>query len=173
MKRLLLDTNIYGLMAEKNEAELFKTLINTAPNTIIYGCTVVRKELRDTPKEKILSIMNKIRNYRIFLIELYDAITKNHEIVIDTKTQDLANKYLKYFTEITGKTAIKHLKNDFLLVACATLNKLDFITSEDHATLFSHNAIRTYQFVNLNEELTQPPVITYEELKKYLTRWSP
>ncbi len=172
MRRILFDTNIYGLIAERKEGEEIKELVKNS-NAIIYGCFVIRKELRDVPKNHITLTESGIRNLRIFLLNLYDSITKNHEIKVDEKTTNLANKYLQRFSELTGQIVINHLKNDFTLVACASINKLDFITSEDHKTLFSQEAVRAYQFVNLNEGLTQPPVITYEELKKFLKRWSP
>lgn len=172
MKRALLDTNIYGLIVEKKEEEEFRTLVNRA-QVIIYGCSVIRKELRDTPKNKRMLTEKGTKNFRILLLSLYYAVTKNHELLIDKKTQELANKYLKKFSEITGQTALDHLKIDFLLVACATLNNLDLIVSEDHKTLLSTDAKRAYHFVNGSEGLHVPPLFTYEDLKLLLKRLFP
>ena len=171
MKRVLLDTNIYGLIVEKKEEEEFRTLVTRA-KMIIYGCSVVRKELRDTPKNKRMLTEKGISNLRIGLLNLYDALTHKHELLIDKKIQELAEKYLKRFSELTGQTAIDHLKVDFTLVACATLNNLDLIVSEDHKTLLSTEAIRTYHFINETEDLHLPSLFTYDDLKSLLKRWS-
>ncbi len=169
MKRALLDTNIYGLIVEKKEENEFRTLVNRA-QVIIYGCSIIRKELRDTPKNKRRLTEKGISSLRIGLLNLYDAITTKHELLIDKKTQELANKYLKKFSEITGQTALDHLKIDFLLVACATLNNLDLVVSEDHKTLLSTDATRAYHFVNGSEGLHIPPLFTYEDLKLLIKR---
>jgi|SRR3989344_597626 len=172
MKRLLFDTNIYGLIVEKREKDYFQKMLSKQ-DIIICGCSIIRKELRDTPKkEKTLTDIG-IKNLRITLLDLYDAVTKSHDIMIDKKTKALANKYLERFSELTRKTAIGHLTNDFMLVACATINNLDLIVSEDHKTLLSIEAIRTYNFVNGMEGLKLPGVFTYEEFKTLIKRLFP
>ena len=172
MRRVLLDTNIYGLIVEKREEEEFKELLNKARATV-YGCQAIRKELRDTPRNKRLLTNTGIRNLRIGLLGLYDTITKEHEVIADGKTQALTQKYLKRFCELTGQTAIDHLKIDFLLVACATLNNLDLIISDDHKTLMSSAASKAYNFVNGLEGLKLPTMLTYEDTKVFLKRLSP
>ena len=172
MRRLLLDTNIYGLIVEKNEEEELRNLINQAP-VIVYGCQAIRKELRDTPKNKYTLTEKGLRNLRIGLLSIYDVIVKKHEILADEKTRALAHKYLKRYRQLTGQTALDHLKTDFLLIACATLNNLDLIVSEDHKTLFSTEAIRTYHFINGLENLKLPALYNYEDFKTFLKRLSP
>ncbi len=172
MKRLLLDTNIYGLIVKNTEGPQFEESIKKI-GVIIYGCSVVRKELRDTPKNNRVLTENGIRSVRILLLNLYDTVTKNHEIIIDEKTQQLANKYLQQYTNFTGKTSLYHLKNDFLLIACASLNNLDIVVSEDHKTLLSNDAIQSYKQVNEKENIILPFIITYEELKKMFRRLFP
>ena len=172
MRRILLDTNIYGLIADKKEAEEFKNLINKS-NSIVYGCSIVRKELRDVPKTNTILTNQGVRNLRNFLLTLYDSITKDHSIIINEKTNMLAEKYLAYFIQITGKTAIEHLKNDFLLIACASIHKLDLVISNDNKTLLSIDAVRAYNFINIQEELSEMRIITYEEIKTLLKRWLP
>jgi len=169
MRRILLDTNIYGLVVERHEEETFKELMNKS-SYIVYGCSLIRKELRDTPKNKQLLTVKGIRSLRLGLLQLYDNITKDHQININVKTENLADKYLQKFSEATGQVALGHLKIDFLLVACATLNKLDLIVSEDHKTLLSSDAIRSYHFVNKLEGFELPLVLKYEELKQFIRR---
>lgn len=171
MTRLLLDTNIYGLMTERKEGVVFQGLVEKA-QAIVYGCSVVRKELRDVPKKRKMLTEDGVKNLRIFLLCLYERITKEREIIINEKTQELAEKYGRYFTKLTGIKVIEHLKNDFLLVACASENKLDLVISEDHRTLFSTDAVRAYNFINLQEGLTEMHIVTYEEIKELLKRWS-
>ncbi|MBI3035489.1 hypothetical protein HYY71_04140, partial [Candidatus Woesearchaeota archaeon] len=71
MKRELLDSNIYGKIVEKMEMDF---VLNNLPksNIIIYGSDVIRKELRDTPKEKIMITENKKTKIRILLLNIYD-----------------------------------------------------------------------------------------------------
>lgn len=172
MKRLLLDTNIYGLIVERNEDEEFKNLVKRS-DIIVYGCSAVRKELRDIPKEKTMLRGQSVRKVRNFLLNLYDTVTKEHEIVVDERTKELASKYLEYYEEITGKTVLDHFKIDFILVACASIHGLNLIVSEDHKTLMSSDAIRTYHNINVNNKINMPGLYTYEELKRLLRRSFP
>ena len=172
MRRLLLDTNIYGLIVENQERQQFESLVEKTKVTI-YGCSIIRKELRNTPKKEKILTEQGIQKVRLLILSLYDTIIKNHEINITDKTIQLANKYLKQFSEITGKTVLDHLKNDFILVACASLNNLDVVVSEDHKTLLSKEAITAYRTVNTSEDLPLPFLITYEELKTLFRRLSP
>ena len=171
MRRLLLDTNIYGLIVERGEEEEFKVLVSKA-SAVVYGCSAVRKELRDTPKGRRKVTDHGTRNYRILLLQIYDDVIMNREIAIDEKTQELANKYLKRFSEITGKSVLDHLKIDFLLVASATLNKLDLIVSDDHKTLLSLDSMRAYNLVNELENLKTPILFPYKDAKVFLKRLS-
>ncbi|MBI4145886.1 hypothetical protein HY489_00955 [Candidatus Woesearchaeota archaeon] len=169
MRRLLLDTNIYGVIVEREEEGEFKALVT---RVVVYGCTIVRKELRDTPEKISIITQQGRKNLRINLLELYDAITKEREILVNEEVEKLAAEYSHNFSKLTGKKAIDHLKNDFLLVACATLNKLDLVVSDDHKTLMSNQALRTYQFINAERGLSLPPIIKYEHVKSILKRLS-
>jgi len=169
MRRILLDTNIYGLIVEKHEREEFKELINKT-DIIVYGCSIVRKELRNVPKNVTILTPDGLRKVRTLLLSLYDAITKEHEIIVDDNTIKLAQKYLNEFTRITKQTNIVHLKIDFILVACATVHNLDLIVSDDHTTLLSPTALNAYQSINAEEGFKLPPIIKYDHLKKILKR---
>lgn len=171
IRRVILDTNIYGLIVERSEEEKIKELIKNA-GVFVYGCSVVRNELRDTPKGIKQITPYGIRSLRIMLLNLYDSITINHELSVTEDTQRLAQKYLNRFKELTGQTVVGHLHNDFLLVAVASLNSLDLVISDDHKTLLSIDGVRAYDFVNAEEGLSKMHIITYEEVKKVFKRWS-
>ena len=51
MRRVLLDTNIYGLIVKKKEIDLIKSAFECKKNVLIYGFDIIRKELRDVPKK--------------------------------------------------------------------------------------------------------------------------
>ena len=61
MKRVLLDTNIYGKIIERGEVELIESLMEKEKGIFVYGSKVVRKELRNTPKEIAVKEKNKLR----------------------------------------------------------------------------------------------------------------
>ena len=88
MKREILDTNIYGKILDKGDVDF---VLNNLPksNIIIYGSDIIRKELRDTPKEKIIIAENKKVKIRILLLNLYDFINadaiKSYELVNSIK----------------------------------------------------------------------------------------
>ncbi len=171
MRRIIFDTNIYGLIVKNNEEEKIKELIKKA-NAIVYGCSVVRNELRDTPTELKQITAYGIRSLRIMLLNLYDSMITKHELSINEKTEELVQKYLVRFKELTGQKVLDHLYNDFLLVAVASLNDLDLVISNDHRTLLSIDGVRAYDFVNAEEGLHKMHIVTYDELKRMLTRWS-
>ncbi len=52
MKRVLLDTNIYGEIAIDPELEAIREKIMLREKGLFYGLDLVRKELRDTPPNK-------------------------------------------------------------------------------------------------------------------------
>lgn len=69
MKRVLLDTNIYGRIVERQQEERVKESLGNSPDIIVYGFDVVRKELRATSRK----IRFGKKSVRIALLTLYDA----------------------------------------------------------------------------------------------------
>ena len=73
MKRLLLDTNIYGDLVEEQDWKELENKITQNKDFVVYGYTPVRKELRN-----ISLVTKKSRQIRLLLLELYDTITHGH-----------------------------------------------------------------------------------------------
>lgn len=69
--RVLIETSVYGILAEESPP-LMLGKIYSSENLIVYGFTVVRKELRDTPK----NLVKKGKKFRITLLNSYDALTQ-------------------------------------------------------------------------------------------------
>lgn len=89
-QRILLDTNIYGLLLEDKEFfNIFTSLISTS--FIIYGSPLIRKELRD---------LNK--NLRNYLLQTYDSlITKeNHNLIVNMFVEQLSDAALKAYEQV-------------------------------------------------------------------------
>ena len=103
MKRLLLDTNIYGeLVIDRNFEAIIKK-IKSSDSVKIYGSKIIRDELRNTPKN--LKIGN--RSLRILLLMVYDLLSKN-TYNINKKTYDLADQYFLAYKSF-GALGIKNI----------------------------------------------------------------
>lgn len=55
---------------------------------------------------------------------------------------------------------------NFLIVACASINELDIVVSEDNKTMLSEYAIRTYDTVNSLRSHRTPKFIHYEDFRR-------
>jgi len=172
MKRELLDSNIYGKIIEKMEVDF---VVNNLPksNIIVYGSDVIRRELRDTPKEKIMIAENKKKKIRILLLNLYDFIVKNHQLKTTNDVKGLAEAYYIAYKKFGGFKVREDIINDFIIISTATLNKLDVIYSEDNRTMLSIHAVKSYELVNSIKKLKTPKFKSYEELKMKSARSSP
>ncbi len=78
MKRVILDTNIYGLIVEKEEPENFKALIQKS-DIVVYGNKIIRKELRSTPRVFIdgINLRFELSNKEIEAANSYYLAYKN------------------------------------------------------------------------------------------------
>lgn len=166
MIRALLDTSVYGRIIEKNERDLFKELIGD--KIIIYGNKLIRRELRDTPKKIKILDEEKLRNLRIYLLTLYDELVKNHSFEIALEMIKLAERYYEVYKELGGNRAKEQILNDFIIVACASMKKMDIVVSEDEKSMLGRDAIRAYKLVNKIKEERTPNFINYEKLKESL-----
>ena len=169
MKRELLDSNIYGKIVEKMEMDF---VLNNLPksNIIVYGSDVIRKELRDTPKEKIMITENKKTKIRILLLNIYDFIVKNHQLKTTEAVKKLADTYYVAYKKFNGHKPKEHIINDFLIVSTATLNKLDVVYSEDNKTMLGREAVKSYELVNSIKKLRTPKFKSYEEFKNEISK---
>ena len=161
MKRELLDSNIYGKIIEKMDVDL---VLNNLPQSgiIVYGLPIIRKELRDTPRE----IRVQGANLRNYLLRIYDKIIGNHTLKIDNYTEMLAEAYFITYKEIGGHISKADMAKDFAIVASATLNNLDIVVSNDNKTMLSEKALKSYRIVNQIKKLKSPRFLNYEEFKK-------
>lgn len=159
MKKVLLDTNIYGLIAiDEKRLQIRRNLADS--NLIVYGNPIIRKELRNTKKGFVDGI-----NLRLALLELYHDITKGREVELG-KSQSLAKSYYSAYGQIGGSTSFARLMNDFVIVASAALHKLDIVISEDNSTMLNEIAIKAYNVANTAMKLKTPRFIGYEEFKR-------
>ena len=120
MKRLLLDTNIYGEMVIDSHVDLIKEKISQNHSFVIFGSSLIRKELRATPKK--IKLMRS--NLRIDLLSLYDELVKERSLKIDFKTQELAQQYYLLYHTLGGAKGKDEMNNDLLIVACAALKEM-------------------------------------------------
>ena len=160
MLRVLFDTNIYGfLLKEKDSQDIEKKIIQDK-EFIVYGYSPIRKEIRAIPRVSKLS-----KKARIRILGLYDSITGNHFLKDSIQITHLARKYYDCYRNFGGiygwDTSIRI---DFMIVACASLNKLDIVYSADNKTLLSKQALKAYKHIHIKESLKLPTFFTYEDL---------
>lgn len=146
MKRVLLDTNIYGRILEKGAEKLIREAIETDKlknKFIIYGNDLIRAELRKTSQRL------KIReaNLRVALLTIFDILVQQHRFEINRDMEWLAQQYFKVYKEIGGSQSEKVVINDFTIVASAALRNLDIIYSDDSKTIVNEiKRLRTPNF---------------------------
>lgn len=162
MKRVILDTNIYGIIAEKENIEEFHNVLENKKSVIIYGFDIVRKELRRVPKNIII----KGHNFRVLLLNLYDRVTRNHALHKTKLIEQLATDYYSTYVKLFGHTPKDKILDDFLIVACASINGLDVVVSEDSKTMLSSYAKKTYNIVNSLRGHATPDFLNYSEFRR-------
>lgn len=167
MRRLLLDTCIYGEMAIDSNLQMIKENYHRKKDFIVYGFSLIRKELRATSKTKLYAGMN----LRVALLSIYDEFVKDKTLSIEEdKLRAVAKKYYEVYKKRGGTYSEKESLSDFLIVACAALKEMDLVVSNDHATMLSDNALSAYSLVNKELKLKEPLFISYAEFKDFLLR---
>ena len=165
MRRILFDTSIYGyLESDPHTLEIIK--IKYKKDFILYGCSTIRKELKNTPKE----IVHEKHKVRIVLLNIYDSfiVKENHDLKYNKLVETLASDYFKEYRKNGGSLSNDALKNDLIIIATATIYKLDIIVSADKKSMLSEKAIRSYMEVNKIYGMRDPEFILYEKFKKQL-----
>lgn len=168
MKRVLLDTSVYGIIAGQKEFSLISDAIKRT-NMVVYGTVAIRKELRDTPR--LLSIIeeNRKKNLRVYLLTIYDAIVNDHVI---PQPIDLIKHAQDYYTALKELNATSHsfeaLKTDLMIIATASRAKLDIVVSEDNEAFLSLEAQKAYSIVNAIKKLRTPLFYKYTKFKQFL-----
>jgi hypothetical protein len=166
IKRTIFDTNIYGLIVVDKERNKFRDLLVKDKKIAVYGINIIRKELRDTPKHIIVDGIN----LRLDLLMLYDEIVGKHNLKINKQIELLAEDYFTLYKEFGGGTGKKHIINDFLIIACASLSNLDIVVSNDSKTMLGEIATKAYKIVNKIKRITLPKFFSYDEFKRIVMR---
>jgi len=166
MFRIMFDTSVYGKLVEDDLIrEKFERKFNSN-EYVVYGISVIRKELRKTPKDIVLG--NK--KLRILLLTLYDSLVKkkNHDLKINPLIEKLSSDYFKEYKKLRGNLSKKEMKNDLIIIATATIYHLDIIVSNDEKTMLSPICLKVYKTVNKRYGLKDPIFKLYKSFKKEL-----
>jgi len=168
MKRIMFDTNIYGLIAvDKDRLIVVNSMLESG--LIFYGTKINREELRAVPKDLIVDG----KNLRIDLLTLFDGIVDKHIYTITEEMMEIADNYYKTYSEFGGSKSKKDIINDFVIIACASLHNLDIVVSEDKKSMLTENALKSYRLVNLILKKKTPNFIDYLKFKKMLRGGKP
>ena len=104
------------------------------------------------------------------LLNIYDFIVKNHQLKTTDNIKELAEMYYIVYKKIGGFKARNEIINDFIIVATATLNRLDVVYSEDNKTMLGKDAIKSYDLINSIKKLRTPRFKSYEEFKNEISK---
>ncbi len=163
MKRVILDTNVYGELALEPALEKLRAHIINSGSFVFYGVDLIRKELRETPKaEKFGS-----RNLRIILLSMYDDVTKEHVLSITPEVVELAENFHKAYEGFGGLKSKSEINADFLIVSAAVLHGLDIVVSNDEKTMFAENALKAYRLIADVKKAKLPNFIVYDKFRRW------
>lgn len=163
VRRVLLDTNIYGLLVIDIDRLKMVNSIQSSELIIVYGNELIRKELRRTPKE---SVMNG-KSFRISLLNLFDGLVGNHIYDITQETRDIAEKYYKAYRTLGGSKSKLKIIDDFIIIASATLHDLDIVVSEDKMSMLKESSLGAYELVNSILKKRTPDFIDYRKFRRW------
>ena len=97
--RVLLDTNIYGVLIEQHYTEKFLDARKNG-KAVFYGYDVIWHELRDISKTKEIDQ----KNYRIIALDFYDRLILKHHYENVPLIDWLADQYsIEYVGGISKK----------------------------------------------------------------------
>ncbi len=163
MKRLLLDTNIYGLLATDSEfPKLYSMILEKREQFLIYGFVLIRKELKDAPGKS-----HEGKNIRASLLHAYERmVSKEYPFTVLYK--ELAEEYYLVYHALGGSHPKEKLFPDSLIVACASAKQIPLVVSEDSATLGNEIALKAYSEVNLRRKISLPILIRYKKFKEMI-----
>lgn len=161
---LLVDTNIYGIIVADPDLDSIRKGIQGQSSLVIFGLSLIRKELRATPKKLRIDI----GNLRTRLLGLYDELTRDRMLSYGKEVEILAKAYDMAYKEFGGALGREAMHNDFLIVASASLHSMDIVVSEDDTSMKSTAALRAYSLVNSLKKAHIPSFLGYDEFKKLL-----
>jgi len=164
-KKILLDTNIYGLIiVDKDIEEVNVGRLRNKNGLIIYGVDIIRKELRAIPKY----LKYDGRKLRMLVLGLYDNVVKSHSLKITDNINEIGEKYFLIYKKLGGGVSKDKIMTDFYIIAVASVKEMDIVVSDDHKTMLSNNATKAYEIVNELFGLRTPRLIGYEKFKRWL-----
>ena len=170
-KRILLDTSVYGKLVD--DTFVFPLLLSGKKDNdfVVYGNDIIRAELRAISRNARDGKGKKIRLYTLYV---YDSlITKeNHNLKMNNFIEQLAKLYVNEYKVCGGGVGETQIKNDFLIIACATLHKLDIVISDDKRTMLSVAALEAYKRVNQKQGFQNPKYVQYITFRDKLIRRS-
>lgn len=167
MKRIILDTNVYEFLLKYVDKEMLKGIL-TRNIIVVYGLDLIRKELRDIPKNIKEDVDGRARSLRNTLLILYDTTIGKHYYQTTSQMLEIADKYFIVYKTLGGKSQKREVAADFTIVACASLHNLDVVVSEDIKTMLSEPAIKSYKVVNLLYGFRTPDFIQFNDFKNKL-----
>ncbi len=155
VEKAMLDTNTYQVFLEGKVGRL-ERLIEEG-KIIIYGCKIVRDELRNTPP----NLTYEGKSLRNLLITTYDSLVRNRSFPVGLEIETLAEEY---YREYRGAISKKDILSDFKIVATATIHRVDIIVSEDERTMKSEHAMNAYKKINNSKLYPMPKFLKISEL---------
>ena len=159
---ILIDTSIYISAAEDSSIE--KMLENISEKCFIQSCDIVEREIRSS-SEFLRQTGRKDASEKLKLI--YEKIREG-TIKTSERISNLAQEYHKEAFRLS-KSQHKDIKNDFLIVASASVAGVQKIMSFNRKTMASDMMINVYQLVNAGHKYKTPAFLrTREELSDFL-----
>ncbi len=152
LKKILLDTNIYGWAVEdKYVLNLLNKFIkgkkHTPQTIIIFGFDTVMKELKNNPHKP-----TKVRTLSLYKSAVSEKLKGNKEV------QDLADAYFA----ACKNSKIKITIEDCEIVAASTLNSIDFIVTNNRRTLNNPGTLKIVEKIN-SDQFKTPKIIDSKE----------
>lgn len=150
MTNAVLDTNVYGKIIEDPDSVKLIEKIIRDDKFVIHNFRIIRDELRRAPN----------------VLKIYDRLVKTKMNQDSREIDNLANEYLTEYKAKGGVKKISKIKNDFKIVAYASLKNCDLVFSDDEKTLKHNIALQSYRIVNLKKHIRTPTFYTYKDLKQ-------
>lgn len=163
MKRVILDTNIYGRIIGMDDTDLVLASIAKS-GIVVCSCDVIRKELRKMSKERITISYGKKRKLRSLILGLYHNLVKR-DLPVTEEVIGIAGLYYSTYMKLGGMISRNKIMNDFIIVSLASKNNLDIVYSDDSDTMLSYLSIKSYDIVNAIKKLRTPQFKKYGDFK--------
>ncbi len=167
MKRVMLDTSVYGELIK--ELEVVDLIVRCIPvHLVMYGSQIIRNELRSTP----VSEYEQGRRKRLLVLGVYDILVKkeHHSLAYNKLVETLVKDYFIEYKKQGGALSNAAMENDLIIVATATIYQLDIVVSDDAHSMFSESAVKAYTMVNAAYGLRDPAFEKYHNFKERIRR---